>query len=128
MNNINKKNETKSLKAIFHVNEEKRISVAIGNIVNLIKDTAPAVPEVELIINGSAIIILKKKNILDQLEILYKQGIKIVACRNSINMFCKNNPDCPIAENKLPAFVKVVNAGVSEIIRKQSAGYAYVKP
>jgi intracellular sulfur oxidation DsrE/DsrF family protein len=43
-------------------------------------------------------------------------------------MYCKNNPDCPIAEDRLPTFIKVVSAGVSEIIIKQNMGYAYIKP
>jgi|YelNatPaOPRAMG01_1025707.scaffolds.fasta_scaffold01730_6 intracellular sulfur oxidation DsrE/DsrF family protein len=128
MNRTTKKEHIKNFKAIFHVNDEKRINIAIGNIVNLMKDISPQIPDVELLINGPAIILFKKKAILKQLLTLHRQGIRIVACRNSINMYCKNNPDCPIAEDRLPTFIKVVSAGVSEIIIKQNMGYAYIKP
>lgn len=123
-----KKNNFKLFKAIFHVNEQARLKIAVGNIVNLIKDIAPEKPDVELVINGSAISIFTNKKNVKQLEELYKQNIKIIACRNSINMYCKAHPKCLISEDRLPKFVKIVNAGISELISKQSSGYAYIKP
>jgi intracellular sulfur oxidation DsrE/DsrF family protein len=115
-------------KVIFHVNEQERMNIAIGNIVNLIKDVMPVKPEAELVVNGSAIVVFGDKAIGEQMRNLNDQGVKIIACRNSIRMFCKDNPECPIAEDKLPSFVKVVSAGVTEIIKKQHDGYAYIKP
>lgn len=123
-----KKNDSTAIKAVFHVDEQAHIKTAIGNIINLIKDVAPATPDIELVINGPAIAVFTKKNIVQQFEKLQKHKTRIVACRNSINSYCKDNPRCPIAENKLPEFVHVVSAGVSEIIGKQRIGYAYIKP
>jgi intracellular sulfur oxidation DsrE/DsrF family protein len=48
-------------------------------------------------------------------------GVQFVACRNSL---VGNKID----EKVLPGFVKVVPAGVTELIKKQSEGYAYIKP
>ncbi len=118
----------KNYKVIFHVNEDKRIFIAIGNIKNLIKDIVPVKPEIELIINGDAITVFSDKTLIKKMMIIHKLGVTIIACRNSIRMFCEENPGCPIAEDKLPSFVKVVPAGVTEIIKKQHDGYAYIKP
>ncbi|MGC8685003.1 MAG: DsrE family protein, partial [bacterium] len=107
---------------------QTRIKIAIGNVINLLKDIAPARPDVEIVINGPGIEIFTKKNIVKQLEELSKKGVRIVACRNSINAYCRDHPECKISEEKLPEFVNVVSAGISELIRKQGKGYAYIKP
>ncbi len=47
-------------------------------------------------------------------------GVTIVACRNS--MRSRN-----ITEDQLIDGVKIVNAGVAEIVRKQAEGWVYLK-
>ncbi len=113
---------------IVHVNDNDRFPVAAGNIGNLIKDLAPEQPRVELVINGTAVSVFQDAVALRQMQDLHAQGVMIVACRNSLQMMCSGKPDCPFAEDKLPSFVTVVSAGVTEIIRKQRDGYAYIKP
>ena len=115
-------------RVVFHVDEKERMPVAVGNIINLVKDAESGKPEIELVINGSAIGVFSDETVLQQLAAIHNLGAKIVACRNSIRMFCNNNPECPAAEDKLPSFVEVVRAGVTEIIKRQHEGYAYIKP
>ncbi len=118
----------KNYDVVFHVNEIERIFIAIANIENLIKDSLPIKPNIELVVNGNAVAVFSDKVVIKKMVVIHKLGVTVIACRNSINIFCKNNPECTIAEDKLPSFVKVVSAGVTEIIKKQHKGYAYIKP
>jgi len=55
------------------------------------------------------------------MEKLSKVGVKFVACRNALKGQL-------VDEESLPDFVTVVPAGITEIVRKQAEGYAYIKP
>jgi intracellular sulfur oxidation DsrE/DsrF family protein len=113
---------------VVHVNDRERIPIAAGSITNLVKDLAPDRPRVELVINGTAVAAFQDQKVLQQLQDLQAQGVDVVACRNSLLMVCGDNPDCPVAEDRLPSFIRVVSAGITEILRRQSQGYAYIKP
>jgi intracellular sulfur oxidation DsrE/DsrF family protein len=52
---------------------------------------------------------------------LVTMGVVFAACRNAINMHS-------LDEKSLPSFVRVVPACKTEIAKKQSQGYAYIKP
>ena len=128
------------LKAIFHVNETANWQKTLTNISNFIKDAGAGNVDVEVLANGAAVDIFKnncqvndggcgcvpsgrgkKQDTLPKMHDLAQMGIKIAACRNALKAHA-------IDESKLPSFVTVVPAGITEIVKKQSAGYAYIKP
>ncbi|MEW6425383.1 MAG: DsrE family protein [Bacillota bacterium] len=131
----------KKVKVLFHLNDPGRWPAALQNIRNLLKDVGRDGADVAVVANGSAIVAyaagypavagesapagascgLTGGGLIAQMKELAGQGVKFTACRNSLQMQS-------IAEDALPPFVLVVPAGVTEIAKKQAAGYAYIKP
>lgn len=123
------------LKAIFHVNETASWQKALSNISNFYKDAGKDGLDVEVVANGPSVTVYTGScqlsqgescgettgKLLDQMNELARSGVKFTACRNSLKTFA-------IEENSLPDFVKVIPAGITEIVMKQSDGYAYIKP
>ena len=58
---------------------------------------------------------------INKMLLTSKLGVHFIACRNSL---VGNKID----EKLLPNFVEVVPSGVTELIKKQAEGYAYIKP
>jgi intracellular sulfur oxidation DsrE/DsrF family protein len=52
---------------------------------------------------------------------LVKQGVKFAVCANSIKYL-------GIAPNELVPEAEIVPAGVSELVKKQIEGWAYIRP
>ncbi|RKO68147.1 DsrE family protein [Desulfofundulus salinus] len=75
--------------------------------------------------NGLGVLVysLGKQDLIKEMEKLHEQGVTFIACRNALRIRKYN-----ISENKLPAFVTVVPAGITEIVQKPAQGYAYIKP
>lgn len=115
------------LKVLFHVNEIDRWNVALGNITNLIKDVGEDSVDVAVLANGPSVAAYADAEKVETMKGLSEKGAKFLACRNSLNKMCSEGVVC-ISEENLPSFVTVVPAGITEIIKKQHEGYAYVKP
>lgn len=112
------------MKVILHVDEKGKLEVALGNIKNLLNLKENI--EIELLVHGDPIFDLKEKcakenNLFEDLKSVSENGVIIAACNNSLNKFNIN-------KDELLEFVKVVPAGVKELIDKQNEGFAYVKP
>ena len=78
--------------------------------------------EIEAVFFGPGLDMLRKTN-TGQAEILQRfsaQGVKLAACRNSMR-------DRNITTEELFPFASTVDSGVAELVRKQEAGWAYVK-
>lgn len=112
-------------KVLFHINEPENWKKVITNVKNFIKDVGVGGAEIEVLANGNAVIILKDKNeyeeVLDQLAEITDKKVKVVVCNNALNAH-------EIHKEVLPAFVEVVPAGITEIVKRQNEGYAYIKP
>ncbi|GAB4414152.1 MAG: DsrE family protein [Thermodesulfovibrionales bacterium] len=115
------------LRVLFHVNEVDRWDVAIGNIVNLIKDAGVDNVDVVVLANGPSVAAYVDAEKVAAMKGLSEKGAKFFACGNSLKKMCSEGSVC-ISEENLPSFVTVVPAGITEIIKKQHEGYAYVKP
>jgi intracellular sulfur oxidation DsrE/DsrF family protein len=116
------------LKAHIHVNEPDRWDIALGNVTNLYKDVGDGNAEVIILANGpsvTAYIDVKKLAVMEELS---KKGAHFFCCRNSLKKLCSSSSDLCINEDSLPSYIHVVKAGITEIIRKQMEGYAYIKP
>ena len=110
------------LKVVVHVNEKDRLPVAVTNVINLIKDLGQEQVRPAVLLNGGAVEVLRPGGeISGQLERLAGAGVEILACRNSLRSL-------GFLEADLPAYVRVVPAGITELVRRQHAGWAYVKP
>jgi len=128
------------MKVLFHVNEPERWQRTLLNIINFLNDAGQENVDVKVIANGAAVSVYTNKcqiseansetanscgitsgDLLEQINNLTKIGVKFVACRNSLRM---NSLD----ENMIQSYVTVVAAGITEIVKKQAEGYAYIMP
>ncbi|MBF0319615.1 MAG: DsrE family protein [Nitrospirae bacterium] len=115
------------LKVLFHVNEMERWDTALGNITNLIKDVGRDGVQIKLLANGPSVAAYSDAARLEAMKLLAADGTVFLACRNSLKKMCSGADVC-LTEEALPPFIKVVPAGITEIIRSQGEGFAYVKP
>lgn len=115
------------LKVLFHVNENERWGAALGNIINLIRDVGEENVHIVVLANGPAVSAYAYSERVETMEMLAEKGVQFKACRNSLKKMCAEGTVC-ISEEVLPGFIAVVSAGITEIIRRQNEGYAYVKP
>ena len=78
--------------------------------------------EIEVVFFGPGIYMLRKTNTNheDVLKRFAEQGVKLAACRNSMR-------DRNLTTEDLFSFATTVDSGVAELVRKQEAGWAYVK-
>ncbi len=115
------------LQVLFHVNEVDRWDVSLGNIANLFDDAGEGNVDAIVLANGHAVAAYADAAKVEKIKDFSGKGVKFLACRNSLRKMCSGGVVC-INEENLPPFVTVVPAGITEIIKKQREGYAYVKP
>jgi len=93
----------------------------LGNIANALEGIGADKADIELVVYGPAIAMLKKDSVVaDRLAAALGHGVRIAACQNSMRGF-------KIEAADLVPGVSVVPAGVVELIRREHAGYAYVR-
>ncbi len=112
-------------KAIFHIDEPSkgRADQVMANITNLLDDLGDGNVEVELLANGGGVRALVKdaESDAEQIDVLSKRGVRFVACQNSLDHL-------NLSRENLLDLVEVVPAGVSELVKKQAEGWAYIRP
>jgi uncharacterized protein len=115
----------KKYKVIFHIDEPSkgRTVQVLMNITNLLDDLGDGNVEVELLANGGGVRALLKEtdDQAEQVGALSKRGVRFVACQNSLDHLNMQRAD-------LLDLAEVVPAGVSELVRKQTEGWAYIRP
>ncbi|KWT84117.1 MAG: DsrE family protein [Nitrospirota bacterium] len=119
--------DKQGLKVLFHVNEMEKWDTALGNITNLIKDVGRGGAEIKVVANGPSVAAYSDSSRLEVMKALADDGALFMACRNSLRKMCAGTDTC-LTEAALPPFIKIVPAGITEIVRSQSEGFAYVKP
>ncbi len=116
--------EIEMYRVLFHLDEEdvSRGKMVLGNIHNLLADLGAENVKVELVVNGSGVrLLVKNSPHQEQITTLAAQGVRIVACANSLK-------GANIHKDALLKPVEIVSAGVSELVRKQAEGWAYIRP
>ena len=118
-------------KVIFHIDENARWQMLLGNVENLLAASESGHMTVEVLANGEAVqkyasSILGNGNDSDQsltakMASLHREGVTFAACRNAMRA---NH----LTEHDLHPFVVTVPAGVMELVTRQAQGYAYIKP
>lgn len=112
-------------KVVFHLDDEGRVGIAYRGIMNLFKDMEDAGEEVEveLLANSSGVkpfMKVREEN-KDAIERLFKKGVKIALCNNSLRVLYLTKKD--FVDDAI-----VVTSGVGELTRKQQDGWGYIKP
>ncbi len=111
-------------KTLFHldVNNALLIQMVLNNIKNLRADSGPQNVEVELVVNGDGVVGFTRNSAhREQIGMLASQGVRFAMCGNSLR-------GLGIAESDLLEETHVVPAGVGELVRKQTEGWAYIRP
>lgn len=117
--------DTKKYHVIFEMSagEQPRLEAVIRNIDNLKIALGPENVVVELVLHGMAILSYTKDKagpIAADWERLAKSGVGLLACNNSLKM--RNIP-----QDALLPYVKIVDSAVAELVRKQQAGWQYIR-
>lgn len=112
-------------KVVFHIDEPSkgRGEQVLMNITNLLNDLGDDNVSVELLANGGGVRSLLKEadGLSEQVEALARRGVRFVACQNSLDHL-------NLQKTELLELVDIVPAGVSELVKKQNAGWAYIRP
>jgi intracellular sulfur oxidation DsrE/DsrF family protein len=110
-------------KAIFAVSDADpaRWNLTLGNIGNAVDGIGKEHADIELVVYGPGIAMLKKESpVADKIAAALASGVRVVACRNSMRGFHLEPSD-------LAPGVGIVPSGVVELIRREHEGYAYVR-
>lgn len=108
--------------ACLHVDEPDRVGHALANAANLLRDIGPDRVAVEVVVNGDAVKSFRRgSQHRERIQELDDMGVVFVACENSLD-------SRGLAADDLLAAVGTVPSGVGELTRKQSRGWAYIRP
>lgn len=108
---------------VVHVAESDldKHGAVLRNVGNLLEDLGPGTA-VELVVHGAGIgLCLSSSPHAQSVQRLIDAGVVVVACRNTLTAK-------QIDLDELGRGVTVVPAGIGELVRKQRAGWAYVRP
>ncbi|MDK2836863.1 MAG: uncharacterized protein PWP21_1640 [Thermosediminibacterales bacterium] len=112
-------------KVIFHIDENNKWNLLLKNVSNLLNAIDNEKVRIEVLANSEAVKYYNTNQNLDidinTMESLNKKGVKFVACNNALMAY-------DIKKHNMIHFVDIVPTGVLELIKKQSEGYAYIKP
>jgi intracellular sulfur oxidation DsrE/DsrF family protein len=116
----------KNINVVLHIdiNEEARLTMALKNIVNLLKEVEMDDAFINLLMNGSAPRLFKVISEESQKSLagLILRKVRVCVCKNALY-------NAGMTESDLPAGCDVVPAGILELIDLQTnRGCAYIKP
>lgn len=94
----------------------------LNNIENLQKAFGPAEVQIEAVSHGGGLGLLLRTNtaMRERLERVAAQGVVFAACQNTMRRQ-------HVSKDDLFPFVVTVDSGVAELVRKQEAGWSYLK-
>lgn len=107
-------------KVIFHLHEKEGMSSVLSNINNILEDMEEENLDIELLMNGEAVEAAVRKKNENRINYLLKKGVNFSVCSNSLEAL-------DISKDELLEGVETVSAGVSELVKKQNQGWAYLK-
>ncbi len=111
-------------RVVFHVNvaDEERWQEVLTNVENVQKAFGADQVEIEVVAHGAGIGLVERRNaaLRDRIATIEKTGPVFAACTNTMK---KKN----LTAADLTAGVKIVDSGVAELIRRQEAGWTYIK-
>ena len=92
------------------------------NVKNIRRALGSESTHIEVVVHGQALALLlgKNKEMADILADLSRAVVAFAACENTMK---KQG----FTKDQLPPFAMLVDAGVAEVVRKQEAGWSYVR-
>jgi hypothetical protein len=108
---------------VFQVSEAEpeKLAAVVRNVKNVMAALGEGVG-IEVVAHGEGIIaVLHESPIASELPELLDAGVLVVGCANTLQR--KSIP-----EDRLASGVRLVPAGIAEIVEKQWAGWAYIRP
>ncbi|KAA8923068.1 MAG: hypothetical protein F6Q11_02225 [Thermoplasma sp.] len=103
---------------IINVTEMEKVGITITSAFNLLREDPSAI--VEIVFHSNAVTFLADANNSERVKGMVKAGMSVVACRNSL--ISKNISEASILEG-----VRIVNAGIYEVLKRESEGWLYIK-
>lgn len=108
-------------RTIFHLDELAKAPLVFANVRNLLDDLGGSVA-VEVVANSEGVkAFLLTGQYIGLLREYAEQGVQFAVCANSLRALGFTRDDFLRA-------VRVVPSGVGEIVRRQTEGYAYIRP
>jgi intracellular sulfur oxidation DsrE/DsrF family protein len=102
--------------------DPQKWNLALNNLRNVADDLGEDAVELELVVYGPGIGMLKADSPVGaRVAAALKGGVKVVACENTMKA------QKLVSADMLPG-IGYVPAGVVELIKKQREGYAYIRP
>ena len=114
----------KNFKMVLQVSDAdpQKWTLALSNVRNVQNDVGIEDTDIEIVVYGPAIGMLKKgSEVAARVQAARESGVKVVACENTMHTLKLTYDDM------LPN-IGYVPAGVTELVRKQQQGYAYIRP
>jgi intracellular sulfur oxidation DsrE/DsrF family protein len=103
-------------------NDPAKWNLALNNAKNLQDDVGAANVEIEIVAYGPGISMLKLESPTgSRIADAAKAGIKVTACENTMR-------GQKLTKDDMLAGISYVPAGVTEIMKKQHEGWAYLRP
>ncbi|MFZ6640846.1 DsrE family protein [Undibacterium sp. TC4M20W] len=115
---------TQKSKVVFQVSdgESRKWELALNNVKNVIKDLGKDNVEVEIVAYGPGIDMFKFETpVASRIDEVMKLGAHVVICENTMRAQ-------KISKSDMLDNLDYVEAGVSQLIKRQQQGYAYIRP
>lgn len=107
------------MNVVFHVDNQQHVNQVLNNIENLQAEDS-SINIVVVFVKDAIKALLNESPHKQKLILLNLKGVLFEACQHSLKKQ-------EVAANQLLAFVKVVSAGVFQVVQYQHNGYAYIK-
>jgi uncharacterized protein len=103
-------------------NDPAKWNLAFNNAKNIQDELGAANVDVEIVAFGPGIHMLKTDSVAKaRVAEAAKDGVKVLACENTMR-------NLKVSKDEIAASVGYVPAGVVHIMRRQTEGWAYIKP
>ena len=115
---------TKPMRVVMQISENQPPvwNLALNNIRNVQKELGAKNIEVEVVAYGPGLAMLRDDaTVANRVQEAMATGVRFVACRNTME-------NQKITEAQLISGIGYAQAGVIQIIKRQSEGYAYLRP
>jgi intracellular sulfur oxidation DsrE/DsrF family protein len=109
-------------RAVFHLTEIEKANLALNNVRNLLAELGEDLAEVELVTNSEGVkALLKTGPYGEKVDELAKKGVRFVLCSKSLRAM-------RLERGEFFDLAEVVPSGTGELVKRQTEGWAYVRP
>lgn len=118
------KKDAARIHVVFQVSDDdaKKWNLTLNNVKNIQQEVGADNADVEVVAYGPGINMLRfESTVTERVDEAIKAGVAIVACENTMR-------SQKLGKSDMISNIGYVPAGVIEIIKKQNAGYAYIRP